>query len=414
MTNLTNQYNTMEETTPETTPDLENPLAESNEDIKEEDILKDFEKEFKAETANKEEVQKDQPKAEAEHNKDEAKPEGSENKKRKSLFSKQEETKTEATESPEPVSDDAPDHISDKQGWKELKSKHAGEIEDYKRQLKEASINSPEYKKLQEEHAMMSKQLSEKDFANSPEFYNKYKKPMESGQIRMIEILKDAGLDEDYDLSQIFQKGERDQKQDIGDISDELSKFDGREFEDCYRELLRLNREAGTALADSDTARDNIRSENTFNQEKAVKESWDKMTNSGNVFLQEIDPVDPNDQASVDRATAYNNALSRIPYESAQNANKNINEQGIADLCNMGEMGKFIMTHGLERIQAEFDSVETELSNAKAELASIRSNNPNINGSKEGQRAEQTRKEPQTEEDVLDQFERDFKKEFSM
>jgi len=397
-------------------------------DIQESDILDQFEQDLNK--SNEEE--KPQAKAPEEKPKQDETKEPSDDqpveKRKTGLFdkNKKEAVDPEPEKQPEPEAnnqpsdDDAPEHVTDKVGWKAMKKKHSEEIsskdaqiEELKAKLNQSSLNSPEYKQLQEEHEQMSKRLSEVDLKNSPEFQKKFVQPAERAQQRMLAILKEANLDQDHNLNTIFMQSERDQKNAIAEISDELGKFDGREFEDLYRDILRINYDATDALSNAEATNQQMMSESTYNMEKAVSDRWNEMTDSGGAFLSEILPDDPNSDADVKSANDYNNALGQILNNATQKSLGAMDERSLADAHLKAQIGDFIINHGIPRLEHEYNTLQSHADNLQAKLDKIERNNPQVNGMKAEEKAnQQKQKTPETQEDVLDNFEREFKASF--
>jgi len=401
-------------------------LENKQDDIQESDILDQFEKDLNG--GNQEEKPKapEQPKQPEEPKK----PEGESNDepvkktglfdKRKKEPAKEPEKQPDQPKEPEnntPSDDDAPEHITDKVGWKAMKQKHASEIASkdeeiaqLKQQIGQSSLNSPEYQQMKSEHEQMAKRLAEVDIQNSPDFVKKYSAPAEQARQRMAAILKEAGLDGDHNLQTIFMQGEREQKNAIADISDELGKFDGREFEDCYRKILSLNYEAADVLANAENAQQQLRSESTFNMEKAVQDTFAQMTDNGHAFLSEIEPDNPDDDADVQSARDYNNALNSILNNATQKSLSSMDEQSLASVYIKAELADLMINHGMKRLEHEFDTLLASNDDLQAKLDKIQRNNPQVNGSKGTDRdLGGEKKEPQTEAEVLENFEKDLK-----
>jgi len=400
-------------------------LENKQDDIQESDILNQFEEELNG-TKEPEPKAPEQPKQPEEPKK----PEGESNDepekktglfdKRKKEPAKEPEKQPDQPKEPEskaPSDDDAPEHITDKVGWKSMKQKHASEIASrdeeiaqLKQQIGQSSINSPEYQQMKSEHEQMAKRLAEVDIQNSPDFVKKYSAPAEQARQRMVAILKEAGLDGDHNLQAIFMQGEREQKNAIADISDELGKFDGREFEDCYRKILSLNYEAADVLANAENAQQQLRSESTFNMEKAVQDTFTQMTDSGHAFLSEIEPDNPDDDADVQSVRSYNEALGGILHNATQKSLGSMDEQSLASAHLRAELGDFIINHGIPRLEHEYNTLQAHADDLQAKLDKIQRNNPQVNGSKGTDRdLGGEKKEPQTEADVLNNFEKELK-----
>jgi len=376
------------------TQDSLNPVSPLDIKGTEKDMLKDWAKtEFSDEPASEQVATEDAPVE------DDPTPEPEAPKKRTSIFDEEEKPVEENTE-PEPEPEEVPKGA---ENWKRAKEKHAAAlaekdqiIADLESKLKESSSNSPEYQKVLEENKEMRERLGQLDLANSPDFQEKYTIPAP-----METILQENEVE--MSLDQLLSKSGKELRLAVSDVMDELPALDKGRFQDAFLSYYDISTNGQEALSNAEATKSQIASEVNLNQEQSVKSEWDRMTQSGNLFLKPIQADNPNDQSDVDQVNAYNQGIEQVLQRATQMATADIGQDGAAKICLSGAVGEFIVNHGIPRIQHEFSVLQERASKAEAELAKIQKHNPQVNGKpKEAPK-------PKTEKEALANFANDLK-----
>ena len=392
------------------TQDSLNPVSPLDIKGTEKDMLKDWAKtEFSDEPASEENAEQSEP---VDEQAPEPEPEAP--KKRTSIFDEEEKPVEEnATPEPEPEPEEVPKGA---ENWKRAKEKHAAAlaekdqiIADLESKLKDSSSNSPEYQKVLEENKEMRERLGQLDLANSPDFQEKYTIPAQQKRQTMETILQENEVE--MSLDQLLSKSGKELRLAVSDVMDELPALDKGRFQDAFLSYYDISTNGQEALSNAEATKSQIASEVNLNQEQAVKSEWDRMTQSGNLFLKPIEADNPNDQSDVDQVNAYNQGIEQVLQRATQMATADIGQDGAAKICLSGAVGEFIVNHGIPRIQHEFSVLQERASKAEAELAKIQKHNPQVNGSKEVSTADKPKEapKPKTEKEALANFANDLK-----
>jgi len=275
-------------------------------------------------------------------------------------------------------------------------------IAELEKRIQESSLQSPEYKAMQEQNTQMRERLGQLDLGNSPEFQEKFSKPAQALRQQMVNILTENEIE--VTIDELLSKSGKELNLAISEVMEELPALSESTFKDAFLGYSQLNIDANAALNNFEETRGNINSQAVHNQEKAVMDIWDKVSSS-DMFAKKIEPDDVNNPADVASADRYNQAIEAILPNIIRKSTGDVTDRIAAEVFIKAELYDFTTTHGHSRLEMEFDEMEAELADANKRLAAIEKHNPNIGGNGgDHNRDETPAPEAKNEEDVFKQF----------
>jgi len=384
-----------------------NPDYTPKKDEKKDDSNKDVNKDTKKEEPKKEE-KKDKSKNPDDLDLDEITKnkgilsKGDETEESKQAAEEKAEQEKKEAEANERYKDNTPEEIPDgeterKEGWRAGKQKRMELVENLKgadkevsdlkakvdeltEKLNTSSLESPEYKKMEEEHKKMSETLEKVAFRESLTHQTKFAEPMKAQKELVSEYLGDA--ETDVTVEQLLSKSRKDMMVAASEIAKDMPSMQQNKFFAALDGFYDLKAQEADAIENAEEFNRNEIASNKYNSEKAFLEVTDMVSRENSKFLQDVEPDDLNDPEDVATIQALNEAKMQIPVVAKQLLDNELTEKEAVQLAYEASLNRF-NTVAMKRIEFEVMRDKTTIKKLADHIKALREKNPDFNAGSE-------------------------------
>jgi len=290
------------------------------------------------------------------------------------------------------------------EGWKaadaenvELKAK----VEALTEQINTSSLESPEYKKMKEEHEQMAGTMEKVAFTQSLAYQKKYTEPMGQMKEAIADFLKST--DSEVTVEQLLSKSREDMMEAVSEIGDKMNSMKQRKFETAVDSFYDLKDQEALDVENSEEFNRNERASNKYNSEQAFIEVSDRVAKDNSVYLQDMEPDDANDPDDVATMAALNESKRGIPVMAKKYLDAELTEKDAVNLAYKASMYDH-STVMMERIKFEHHRDQATIKKLIDHIKAQRAKNPDFEQGSESNKTKAKERSGDPEKDLNDAY----------
>lgn len=255
---------------------------------------------------------------------------------------------------------------SERSAWQAEKAKMEAELT----QLRQTVGNPDEYKRIKDEHSLMSDKLKVFAVREHPEFKAKFIEPKNQRIAETAQLLTEYGV-EGVDVAALAAKGRKAFAEEVGKIAQELPDLDRHTFIDNMKKIRELHDGEAAELSKAGELAKSYQ-ERSLNQQRGV---FEKLWSEGNALRSKEVPATATAEERAE-LESYNEGIKSIRSEAEKFLFNPYNEESAAKMALKGATLDFMVKQGIPKLNSHIQKQAARIAELESEIDSLRAHGP--------------------------------------